>query len=594
MAKTTTSSAELERLKLSAEVAWYLEGRDIPLPDCPPAIKTPEPGELLVDVCFDPTRVDRVLAAMRRMRHTKGRWARQPLVPDPWQVAYVIAPVFGWVRRNELDLWVRVISTLYADVPRKNGKTTLSGGIALYLVSADGEQGAEVYALAAGKDQARRTFDPVKQIAQKSPDLKPYIHTVSDRIIHGRSSSYFQVASSLADLIHGSNIHGAIVDELHVHRRPDLLEAVETGTGSRQQPLIAIITTADDGRTQSIYARKRQMIEQLAERVITDETTYGVIWCAGENDDPFVEGTWRKANPGYGTSPTSSYLKRAAKKAENSPADLASFQRLHLGIRAKARGAYISLKVWDRNASVVDEGKLTGRWAFGGLDLASTSDLTALAWVFPDGGAVDVLWRIWVPEASISSLDKRSAGAASLWVRQGKLLTTPGEVTDYDFIRRQINTDLDAFRVESIAYDPWNSTQLVTNLLADGAPMEKMRQGFASMSSPTKSLQRLCTQGTAEHPVVRHGGNPVARWAIYNLAVVSDPAGNVKPDRDKSLDKIDPAVALIMALAGAIANIEEEDYDVMETVYVVRCECAEPILVVGSGRCQRCGKVAAA
>ena len=601
LTRTTNSSADLEALKISAEVAWYMQtwrleqhGAAISLPDCPPLVKTPEPGELLKDCRFDPERVDRVLASMLRMRHTKAEWAGRRLVPDPWQVAYILAPVFGWLKENDKGDWVRVINTLFVDVPRKNGKTTLSGGIALYLVASDREAGAEVYALAAGKDQAKRLFDPVKQIVVKSPELKGYLRPIADKIIHDRSGSYFQVASSLADLIYGSNVHGAIVDELHIHKKPDLLENVLTGTGSRRQPLVVIITTADDARTNTVYAQKRELIEDLANRNAEDETTYGVIWGVPETADPFAEVTWKAANPGYGTSPSTSYMKRAAKRAQNSPSDLASFQRLHLGIRVKQRGAYISLPVWDANASTVREADLTGRWAFGGLDLASTSDLTALCWVFPNGGAADVLWRVWTPEANLRKLNEKTHDAANVWVRQGFLTVTPGTVTDYEFIRQQINEDMEAFRVEQIGYDPWNSSQLVAGLLDDGAPMEKVRQGYASMSAPLKNMQRLLLQGTPERPILRHGGNPVARWAIENLVVVQDPAGNVKPDREKSPGKIDPVVALIMAMSGAIANIEEGDYDVMETIYVVHCECDNPSPVEGTRRCYNCGRVVAA
>src|SRR5690242_19265622 len=238
-------AAELRRLKLSPEVAWYLVSRGIPLPDCPPRWKTPEP-RTVKGARFDPERVDKVLAAMKHLRHTKGQWAGQPLVPDPWQVAYVLAPVFGWVRLTDGGLWARIVTSLYVDVPRRNGKTTLSGGIAMYLTAADGEDGAEVYALAAGKEQARKTFDPVKAIAEKSPAVGPNVKCLADKIVHKRSVSFFQVVSSVADLMHGANVHGAIIDELHVHKKPDLVETVETGTGSRHQPLVTIITTADE------------------------------------------------------------------------------------------------------------------------------------------------------------------------------------------------------------------------------------------------------------------------------------------------------------------------------------------------------------
>jgi len=555
----TPSSDELERLKLSPEVAWYLADRGIPLPDCPPKFKTPEPRDV-PGAQFDPERVDRVLASFARLRHTKGQWAGQPLKPDPWQVAYILAPVFGWVRwDDEAGDWVRIIVELYVDVPRKNGKSTLSGGIGLYLTAADGEEGAEVLAAATSERQAQFVFKPAKDLVQASPGLSRHLRPLAKRIVHRRTGSYFEVVSKVADAQHGGNIHGAIIDELHIHRDPELVETIETGTGSRRQPLIVIITTADTGRRETIYDRKRRRVEQLARGVIVDESVYGVVWAADETDDPHDEATWKKANPGYGVSPRRAYLVRASRKAEQSPADLASFLRLHLGIRSGADSKYIDLVAWDVNAGMVDEEKLAGREAYGGLDLASTSDLCALAWLFPDdkAGGFDALWRLWTPQENLPALDKRTAGAASRWVKEGLLVATPGNVADYDYIAAAIVADLDRFDVASIGYDPWNASQLTNDLVDEGAPMVKVRQGFQTMSPPLKELQRLVKGGTPEKPLLRHGGNPAVRWQFDNLAVEMDAAGNVKPSKKLSGEKIDAVSAAVTALSEAMTREPE-------------------------------------
>lgn len=546
------TDAECDRLRISPEVAWYLESRNIPIPDCPPRWKTPEGGSA-PGARFDAVRVDRILNVFSRLRHTQGKWAGKPLTPDPWEVAYVLAPVFGWVVQDEDGRWVRATRRVYIDVPRKNGKTTLAGGVATYLTTADGEVGAQVYAVASGKDQARYCFDPVKQICERSPDLTPYVKTLQHRIVHSPTASYFAVVSKVAEALHGANIHGAIVDELHVHKTPDLVEAVETGTGSRQQPLVFIITTADAGKQGTIYARRRHYVEQLARGALTDSSTYGVVWAATAEDDPFAESTWKKANPGYGVTPSKRYLADAAKEAQQSPADLAKFLRLHLGLRTKQETRYLELAPWDRNASLVDETKLTGRLCYGGLDLASTSDLCALTWCFPDGeGGHDLLWRMWAPEGAVDKLEQRTAGESTVWIRRGLIQVTPGDVADYDYIRSQINLDRERFEVREIAYDPWNSSQLVTDLQADGAPMATMRQGFASMSAPTKEFQRIMLEGTEVEPRLRHGGNPCVRWQIDNFAVEMDASGNVKPSKRNSGDKIDGVVSAIMALSRAV------------------------------------------
>ena len=561
----------LARLRLSAEVCWYLLDRGIRLPTCPPAFKTPEPSG--AGIVFDPARVDRVLGTFQRLRHTKGRWADRPLDPDPWQVAYIIAPVFGWVRFDaELDAYVRVIRTLYVEVPRRNGKSTLMGGIGIYLTCADGEAGAEVVAAATTTKQARVVFDPVRQLAEKSPAMKDHVKSYASKIVHLHSGSYMEVVSSVAEALHGGNLHGGLIDELHAHKNAALVETIETGTGSRAQPLVAMITTADDGRQGTIYARKREYVERLSRRIVTDPSTYGVIWCASESDDPFEEATWAKANPGYGVSPTRQYLLDTAAKAKNSPADLSTFLRLHLGIRTKQRTRYVELPVWDRNASLLDEKRLRGRRAFGGLDLAATSDLCALAWLLPDDdGGFDVLWRHWCPETAFDQLSKRTARQADVWRREGWLTVTAGDVADYDFIHAQINRDRELLDVELIGYDPWNASQLVNNLTDDGAALVQVRQGFASMSAPLKQIAHALREGRSDAPRYRHGGNPLMRWQTDNLAVAMDPAGNVKPDKVQSGDKIDGWSASVTAMSALMtaAPTSQSAYDADHGLVVI-------------------------
>lgn len=549
MAATTRSRRT--RSDLSPEVLWYLESRGYEVPTCRPLIRTPEPRTVR-GALFDPGRVDRVIRALRLLPHTQGKWAGRPFEPDPWQVAYIIAPVFGWVAPGDDGELVRIAQYVYVELPRKNGKTSLGARLMMYLAFADGEPGAQVYTVAASKDQARHAFDPLRQIALASPALRRGgVRALRDRIVQESTGSYLAVVASVGDLLHGANVHAANVDELHVHKTADVLEAVETGTGARRQPLVLIITTADDGRQDTVYARRRDLIErQAAGTSRRNPAMYGVVFAADRDADPFSEETWRKANPGYGSSVSKAYLATKAAAARESPAELAAFLRLHLGIRTRQATRYLPMEVWDRsaNATVVDRAAFRGRDCYGGLDLAATSDLCALAWTFPgDDGSYDTIWRYWIPEENLRRLDERTAGMASVWVRQGWLQTTPGDVVDYAFIRADINRDREVYAVREVAYDPWNATQLVNELVDDGVEMVKMRQGYVSMSPPMKELLRLVREGR-----YRHGGNPVTRWCVDNLAVAMDPAGNVKPDKSKSGDKIDGVVAAIMALDRAI------------------------------------------
>jgi phage terminase large subunit-like protein len=597
------SATDLRALNISPEVACYLTQYGYPREDgkprkvtraelaklAPPAIKTPEPSSLK-GATFDVERVDRVIRAFTKLQHTQGKWAGRPLVPDLWQVAYILAPVFGWTRYDpDAAKWVRIIRELYVDIPRKNGKSTLIGGIAVYMLAADGEPGAQCLTAATSKEQAGFVFAPVKAMVEKAPALRGHVQPLASSIIHQRTGSYFKPIANVADAQHGANIHLGAVDELHIHKKPDLVEVIETGMGSRDQPLLVMITTADDGKPNTIYNRKRDKIEKVARGTLKSPTTYGVIWCADKGDDPFSEATQRKANPGFGISPTRPYLESAADNAKSSPAVLSSYLRLHLGIRTKQRTQFIPLDAWSAqgNIQMVVEGKLKGRKCHGGLDLASVEDITALCWEFPNAdGSFDALWRFWLPEARARDLSDRTARNSEDWIKQGLITLTPGNVIDQDFIEQQIVADVNNFDVQSLGYDRWGATTLVTHLNdkfpgPDGDGLCVPRgQGYASASAPLKDLLRLVLKGN-----YRHGGNPVMVWMTDNLAVAMDPAGNVKPDKASCAEKIDGWSAVVNAHGefmdnaavkapepqGAtpavltVGNLRDDDYSGIET-----------------------------
>lgn len=554
-------AAELRRLKLSPEVAWYTLSRGWDLPKYPPLYKTPDGGSMPAAE-FSPESVDRVIDAMRQLRHTQGRLAGQPLEPDAWQVAYLIAPVFGWLRENQDGNWVRVTRTCMVDIPRKNGKTTIAGGLALYLTGADGEKGAQVVAAASTKDQAKFVFDPIKALVEKSPALRGRFRPLTGKVLHPRSGSVFSVVSSVADAQHGANIHGGVIDELHVHKSRDLVDAIETGTASREQPLILILTTPDAGRPHTIYASKRRNIEQLSRGTIKDPSTYGVVFGLADKANPLNPVNWPRANPGYPISPTHDYMVTAAAKAKSSPADMANFKRLHAGQRTKQTTSYIELRRWDANndqgsgnRKPTDLAEYAGRQAYGGLDLGSVSDLSSLCWLLPDddGNGYRAAWRFWCPEDSLEALDKATSGNATKeWVPQGWLTPTPGNVTDYEWIKAAIREDSGQLDVETIGLDMWNATQLANDLLDEGMPLMKVRQGFMTMNPAMQEMKRQVLRKK-----LTHDGNPIMRWCVDNLAVAMDPAGNVKPDKARSADKIDGVSALANAISEAINTAHE-------------------------------------
>lgn len=545
---------------LSPEIRWYLDDRGYELPDhVEPLWRTEEPRNV-PGAWFDPYRVDKAIAALSMLRHTQGKWAGRPMTPDVWQIAFIIAPIFGWVRKDSSGQVVRVIRTAWIEVPRKNGKTTISSGLGLILAFGDGEPGAQVYAAAGSKDQAMLAYKPAKLIAENTPAFKKAgVRALQREIVRERDNSFMRAVAAVGDLLQGTNPNGYIVDELHVHKSPDVIDALESGVGARAQPLGLIITTADGGGEMTVYADRRKDVERLCKGLYKDETTYAVIFGARKSDDPFAESTWARANPGYGVSPSVDFMRAEANKAKASPANLARFQRLNLNVRTKQETRFIGMEVWDRNASIVDESALEGWTCYSGLDLASVSDLSAACHLFPHGdGTFSAVWRFWTPEANVERLDKQLNGAASRWVAQGWLQVTPGDVTDYDYIETQLVKDAQKFDIRSFGFDPYNSTQLVNTLSeAHGIEMVKVRQGFLSLSQPLKECQRLLLKGTAHAPVLRHGGNPVMRWMTDNLAVEYDAAGNVKPSKKAGMangNKIDGWSALVTAMSECIAD----------------------------------------
>jgi phage terminase large subunit-like protein len=458
----------------------------------------------------------------------------------------------------------RIIRSVWVEVPRKNGKTTIAAGLGLYLAFGDGEPGAQVIAAAASRLQAENAYRPAKLIANNSPDFKAAgVKAMQKQIVREVDQSFMQAVGSLGDLLQGTNPNGYIADEMHVHKDSSVIDALESGTGARDQPLGLIITTADDGDQFTAYAEKRKNVEQLCRGAAKSTTEYAVVFAAQETDDPFSEDTIRRANPGYGVSPTKAWFDAEIQKAKNSPANLSRYLRLNLNVRTKQETKYIDMAAWNRNHGMVSEMELAGRECYVGLDLASVSDLTAACLLFPDvDGAYKAIWRFWTPADNVSALDKRTNGAASQWVKDRWLTTTPGNVQDYDYIRTQFARDAEKFRMLSIGYDPFNASHLTNELAQDGHNLVKIRQGFLTLSPPTKMMQRLVLLGKPSKPMLIHGGNPVMQWCVGNLGVEIDAAENVKPSKKLSGDKIDGVAALVNALSEAMSEEQVRDaYD---------------------------------
>jgi phage terminase large subunit-like protein len=481
------------------------------------------------------------------LTHIKGEFAGRPFILEPWQERDIIRPLFGWKRPDGS----RRYRTAYVEIPRKNGKSSMAAGVGLYLLSADGEPGAEVYSAASDREQAAIVFGVARGMRDASPELrkrlKPYVRAL---VMFSTGSSY-KVLSADAPTKHGFNAHGILFDELHAQPTRELYDVLTTSTGARRQPLTFITTTAGYDR-HSICWEVHDYACKVRDGIIDDASFLPVIYAAATDDrwdDPAV---WARANPGLGVSVKPAYLEQQAAKARESLAYQNTFRRLHLNQWTEQAERAIDMDLWDACATPVDRAALRGRRCFGGLDLATTTDVAACVLLFPDdAGGFDVLPFFWVPGENIRRRVERDRVPYTVWAQQGYIKTTEGNVIDYDVIRADVAALAEEFDLAEIGYDRWNATQLVTQLQEDGATMVPIAQGFQSLNAPTKDLLKLVAERA-----VRHGGHPVLRWMANNLATKQDPAGNLKPDKGKSAEKIDGVVALIMALARAIVQSE--------------------------------------
>ena len=495
---------------------------------------------------------ERAVRFINSLKHTKGEWAGQPFRLRPWQEAEIIRPIFGTL----LPDGRRQYRIAYIELPRKNGKTELAAGIGLYLFSADGEPAAEVYSAAVDRDQASLVFGAAAQMVRQSPTLLSEIRIVDSRRNMARPStnSFYRAIPAEAPGRHGYNAHGIIYDELHAAPNRELWDALTTSTGSRRQPLIVVITTAGYDR-HSICWELHDYAVKVRDGVIDDPTFLAVIYAADNEDDWTDEAVWRKANPALGDFRSLDEMRIACQHAQEIPGQQNAFRRLYLNQWTEQDSRWIDMDVWDGNAAGVDAAALLGRSCYAGLDLSSTTDLSALELYFPDEEEDGGTWMhfYFVPEANMEGRARRDRVPYPLWAEQGHIEATPGNVIDYAFIRERLNALVEGgFQIEEVAFDPWNATQLVTELMADGFTCVPIRQGFASLSAPTKEFEKLLLARR-----FRGLGHPVARWAASNVSVEQDAAGNLKPSKAKSTDRIDPIVAMVMALDRATRHAQE-------------------------------------
>lgn len=499
------------------------------------------------DSYYDKEYADFAVDFIESLCHTKGTWAGKRFELMDWQ-EQIIRDLFGTLKPNGY----RQFNTAYIEIPKKQGKSELAAAVALLLTCGDGEQRAEVYGCAADRQQASIVFEVAADMVRMCPALSKRVKILASqkRIIYIPTNSFYQVLSAEAYSKHGFNIHGVVFDELHTQPNRKLFDVMTKGSGdARMQPLYFLITTAGTD-THSICYETHQKAKDILDGRKIDPTFYPVIYGADENDDWTDPKVWEKANPSLGITVGIDKVRAACESAKQNPSEENSFRQLRLNQWVKQAVRWMPMDKWDKCAFAVNEDDLRGRVCYGGLDLSSTTDITAFVLVFPPLDEEDkyvIIPYFWIPEDTLDLRVKRDRVPYDVWERQGYLQTTEGNVIHYGYIEKFIESLGERFNIREIAFDRWGAVQMVQNLEGMGFTVVPFGQGFKDMSPPTKELMKL----TLEQRIA-HGGHPVLRWNMDNIFVRTDPAGNIKADKEKSTEKIDGAIATIMALDRAI------------------------------------------
>jgi phage terminase large subunit-like protein len=485
-------------------------------------------------------RYERVVHFFEKiLRHSKGGQAGQNFKLLPWQHG-VFRELFGRLKPDG----TRQHRVGYIELPKKQGKSTTLAGVALYMLLADNEPGAEVYGAASDREQAGIIYREAASMVRASPALSRALEVIDSRktIVHKASNSFYRVLSADAFRAEGLNIHALLFDELHAQRDRRLWDALRYGGAARRQPLLLSITTAG-------YDRKSICWEQhaYAERCIADPTFdpafYGCIYAAGPKDDWKDPATWHKANPSLGQTITEESFAADAREAEQSPSKLNAFLRYRLDVWTTQDVRWITPDAWARCGAPLRDDLEKRTW-YAGLDLASTTDLSAFVLISQDDdGTFDVMPSFWVPMEGAQARAQKDRVDYLGWIRDGFIRATDGNVTDYDVIKRDIVELCQKYNVKQVGLDRWNATQLATQLQGEGVEVVAFGQGYGSMSSPSKQFETLVLSEK-----MRHAGHPVLSWMAANVAVQSDHQGNIKPSKAKSTERIDGIVSLVMAL----------------------------------------------
>lgn len=494
------------------------------------------------------------------LRFSEGEWAGRPFKLEAWQEHDIIRPLFGSKRADGTRRYRRCIVW----VPRKNGKTELAAGIALLTLVGDGEFGGQVYSIAKDKDQAKLVFTKAVNMVNLSPALGELLEAYKTSIFCPELTAAFKPLSGNPQGKHGLSMSGLIGDEIHEWPDGDLYDFVHQSCAARRQPLEFLISTAGEYKTYGWEVF--DYCQKLLAGDIDDPDTLVVTYAAAPEDDWTDPKTWAKANPNMGVSVKPEYLQAECQRAQELPRLENNFKRYHLNLWVEQAVRWIQMDRYDACAGDTPwqalPARLAGLYCYVGNDLSQTTDLTASALIFPPQEGLEtwaVLPRFFVPEARIAERVRRDRVPYDKWRDTGALIATEGNVVDYDFVKEQLRQDAETYQFKAVGFDPWNALQLMIQLQGEGMPCEQVRQGYLTLSGPSKEFERLLLDGD-----LVHGGHPILRWCAQNVAIETDAAGNIKPSKSKSTERIDGIAAVVTGLALAVAKEGEAGVDISD------------------------------
>jgi phage terminase large subunit-like protein len=503
---------------------------------------------------FNEKKAQHAIRFFTFLKHYEGKFVGKPFFLEPWQ-QFIIASIFGWLKKENHK---RRFTTVYQEVARKNGKTSMLGGIGLYLLLADGEGGAQVFTAATKKTQAKEIHEKSKAFALTSPAIKSKVKIHRENIHVQETFSKYEPLASDADKLDGLNAHGALLDEYHAHKDDELYNVLRSSMGQRTQPLLYVITTAGFNKDYPCFL-ENEYTKRILQGVAEDDRFFGIIYTLDEGDDWKDKKNWIKANPNYHIMNEEDFQSQFNKALEM-PTKQNEFKTKRLNIWTSSNIAWISDSMYEKCNTTYDESILEDVKCYGGLDLSSHLDITAWVKLFKVGEKKYLKNMYFLPEEGIDEKSVKDKVPYRQWADEGWITLTPGKTIDYDFVEHIIKDDHKKYNIVSTAYDPYNSHQLVTHLVDEGLDFVEFSQAIRKISPYAKELEKDIKEGN-----IIDGGDPVLRWMFQCSEVKCDLDNNIKPikpNRQKSGKRIDGVIATIMAESLCTNDNEEEFGDI--------------------------------